>query len=292
MKVGAVDIGTNSMRLLIVEDGRRVGRWVEVTGLGVGVDATGRLAEASMVRSLDALSRFASIMAEHGVDRRMVIATSAARDAANRDDFFDRVEQALLVRPTLLSGEQEAALVYRGGTGGVDLPEPVLAVDIGGGSTELVTASSWASIDIGTVRLTERHLPRRPASPGELAEARTVAAAMLGEAAIGPAVSLIGVAGTWTSLAAIALGHDRYDPERVHHTRMTVTDATRLVEMLAGMAVEETAKVPSMDPNRAPVILSGAVIAEAALLVSGIDEALISERDSLDAVAEDLLARG
>jgi exopolyphosphatase/guanosine-5'-triphosphate,3'-diphosphate pyrophosphatase len=292
LKVGAVDIGTNSMRLLIVEDGRRAGRWVEVTGLGVGVDSTGRLAEASMARSLDALGRFASIMAEHDVGRRSAIATSAARDAANREDFFDRVEQVLKVRPILLSGEQEAALVYRGATVGVEMQWPILAVDIGGGSTELVTASSWASIDIGTVRLTERHLPHRPAAPGELAEVREVVAAMLGEAGIGPAESLIGVAGTWTSLAAIALGHDRYDPVRVHHTRMTVTDATRLVEMLAVMSVEETATVPSMDPNRAPVILSGAVIAEAALLVSGTDEALISERDSLDAVAEDLLTQG
>jgi exopolyphosphatase/guanosine-5'-triphosphate,3'-diphosphate pyrophosphatase len=291
LKVGAVDIGTNSMRLLVVEDGRKLGRWVQVTGLGIGVDSTGRLSDEPMARSIAALRRFGEVMDNHDVVRRAAIATSASRDASNREEFFDLVEEAIGVRPRLISGEEEAALVYRGATHGVQLPEPILAVDIGGGSTELVTPENWASIDIGSVRLTERHLPDRPATPDQLAEARAVVSEMLTAAGVGPAASLIGVSGTWTSLGAIARGLAEYDPDRVHHTRMTIAETTGIVEMLAGKSVEETAAVPSMDPNRAPVILSGAVIAEAALLVSGIDVALISERDSLDAVAEDLLTQ-
>ena len=289
MRVGAVDIGTNSMRLLITDAGTEIGRWVAVTGLGRGVDTTGTLSPEGIEESLVALGHFGEIMEAEGVERRMAIATSAARDASNRELFFDLAQTALSVRPTLVSGEVEARLAYAGATAGVRLPQPVVVSDIGGGSTEFVTRDGAESIDIGSVRLTERAIPNRPPPAAEMEKARSLVADLFRDVRL-ETRTLIGVAGSWTSLAAIAQGLPEYSRDRVHGHRMTKGDLVSLIDSLAGKTEAETAAIPSLDPKRAPVILAGALIAEGVMEVLGMDEVLVSEHDTLDGVALELLA--
>lgn len=289
LKVGVVDIGTNSMRLLITSGHSEVGRWVEVTGLGRGVDRTGRLAESSIAASIEAFTRFGSLMDSHGVDRRKAIATSASRDAENRDEFFERAAVVLGVMPTLISGEEEAAYAFEGATSGLDDRSDVVVSDIGGGSSEFVTIDSSVSVDIGSVRLTDRILTDRPASKRQIDDA----VAHVCELFAGvprTSVRAIGIAGTWTSLGAVGLDLPRYNSEHVHGLEMGLSDLDRLVEMLAGMTLEETASIPALDPKRAPVILSGAVVASEVLRHLGMDAITVSERDTLDGVAAELLA--
>ncbi|CAN5803075.1 Ppx/GppA phosphatase family protein [soil metagenome] len=289
LNVGVVDIGTNSMRLLITSRHTEVGRWVEVTGLGRGVDATGRLAESAMAASLEAFAGFGSLMDSHGVVLRKAIATSASRDAGNRDEFFKRSLVALGVMPTLISGEEEALYAFEGATSGLEDRSGVVVSDIGGGSSEFVTLESSVSVDIGSVRLTESLLTDRPPSSQQLDDAAAHVSGLF--SAVPPnSVRSIGIAGTWTSLAAIALELPGYESERVHGFEMGLRDIERLVDMLAGMTVEETASIPSLDPKRAPVILSGAVIAREVLHHLAMDEITVSERDTLDGVAAELLA--
>lgn len=289
MKVGAVDIGTNSMRLLIRDEAREVGRWEEVTGLGRGVDLTGALSPDGIEESLAALARFGATMNGDGVERRMAIATSASRDAANREVFFDLAASALGVRPVLISGEEEARLAYAGATSEASLMPPVVVSDIGGGSTEFVTADSGVSIDIGSVRLTERFIYSRPASITELETARALVANLF--RAIDLEVgTLVGVAGTWTSLTAIALDLPEYARDRVHGYRMGREELTGVIDFLAGKTVEETANIRSLDPKRAPVILGGGLVAEGVMDSLGMHEVLVSEHDTLDGVAMELLA--
>jgi exopolyphosphatase/guanosine-5'-triphosphate,3'-diphosphate pyrophosphatase len=289
VKVGAVDIGTNSMRLLITDEGTEIGRWVVVTGLGRGVDTTGTLSPAGIEESMVALAHFGELMEAEGVERRMAIATSAARDASNRELFFDLAQTALSVRPTLVSGEVEARLAYAGATAGVRLPQPVVVSDIGGGSTEFVTRDGAESIDIGSVRLTERAIRNRPTPAAEIEKARSLIADLFREVRL-EAGTLIGVAGTWTSLAAIAQALPEYSRHRVHGHRMTRGDLVSVIDSLAGKTEAETAAIPSLDPKRAPVILAGALIAEGVMAVLGMEEVLVSEHDTLDGVALELLA--
>lgn len=277
------------MRLLITSGRSEVGRWVEVTGLGRGVDRTGRLSEPAIVASLEAFARFGSLMDGHTVARRKAIATSASRDAENREEFFERAGALLGVVPTLVSGEEEAHYAFEGATSDLDARTGVVVSDIGGGSTEFVTIESSVSVDIGSVRLTERILTDRPAPPEQLA----TAVAHVNDLFAGvPRASnrSIGIAGTWTSLAAIALELPGYHSEQVHGFEMGVAHLDRLVDMLSRMTVEETASIPALDPKRAPVILSGAVIAREVLRVLDMDEITVSERDTLDGVAAELLA--
>lgn len=286
-KVGVVDIGTNSMRLLITDGVDDTGRWVEVTGLGKGVDATGRLGEDAIGRTLVALERYGRLMDGAGVIRRAAIATSATRDAENRAEFLDRVTTALGVRPMVIGGEEEGGLAYAGAT--FDLvggPDYVIS-DIGGGSTEFVTAAGAVSIDIGSVRLTDRALPDRPPSEDSLSRARDHVRELF--EGIERGGELVGVAGTWTSLAAIHLGLAAYDPDRVHHHRVDRAGIEELTQHLALLTVEETAAIPSLDPKRAPVILAGAVIAGCVMEAVEASTALISERDTLDGLAMRLL---
>lgn len=289
MRVGVVDIGTNSMRLLITGGGTETGRWVEVTGLGRGVDASGRLSAEAIGRTVSVLRRYGILMDTHGVEVRKAIATSACRDATNREEFFDLAEKALGVRPTLITGEEEARLAYEGATAGWDLEPPVVVCDIGGGSTELVTADAEFSVDVGSVRLTETHLPHRPATPEELAVARRHLAGLLSPLELRPPGTLVGVAGTWTSLAAIDLQLTVYERETVHGHRIRRERLVGLVEGLATLTLEETRKIPSLDPARAPVILGGALVAEGVMLALDAKEAVISERDTLDGAANRLL---
>ncbi len=289
MNVGVVDIGTNSMRLLITDGTTEVGRWVEVTGLGRGVDRTGLLSRAGIEDSMAALRRFGAEMDDAGVGRRAAIATSAARDASNREEFFDLAETALGVRPRLISGEEEARLAYSGASAVPRWPEPIVVSDVGGGSTELVTSRGGTSYVIGSVRLTERVIPSRPAPPGELSAARALAAEVFAEVDL-PERALVGVAGTWTSLAAMAHDRPSHWGAPVHGYPLTKADLTSLIELLASMTVEETAAIPALDPRRAPVILGGAVVAEAVMEAVGVEVGTVSEHDSLDGLAMELLA--
>jgi exopolyphosphatase/guanosine-5'-triphosphate,3'-diphosphate pyrophosphatase len=273
------------MRLLIVhrigQGLAELGRFERVTGLGRGVDATGELSEEAMDRTLLALSEFGGRMREAGVERRRAVATSASRDARNRDMFFDRAELALGVRPEMISGGEEAALAFAGATSRTGEPAPHLVIDIGGGSTEFVTVEGGRSFDVGSVRLTDRVLTARPAPPHQLVAARALVAEMF--LPVTPfAGSVIGVAGTWTSLA------------RVHHgdsslVRLSPLDITRLVERLSGLTEEQTAALPGLDPARGPVILAGAVIAEGAATAVGAGTVAVSEHDLLDGVVANLV---
>lgn len=288
MTVGVVDIGTNTMRLLVTAESGEIGRWVEVTGLGRGVDRNGALGETEMAHTLECLARFGDLMDRHGTGRRAAIATSATRDAANREEFLERAERALGVRPAVISGEREGALAYAGATAELDPGIGWVVSDIGGGSTEFVTAVTTVSIDIGSVRLTDRILVSRPAPPGQMEAAFAHVRELF--SAVEVSGRLVGVAGTWTSIAAIDLGLDRYDRERVHHHRMTREDVEAVAGSLAGLSVEETAAIPSLDPGRAQVILAGAVLAAAVMEAVGEDVVLVSEHDTLDGLAMELMA--
>ncbi len=285
-----VDIGTNSVRLLITDGVTESGRWVEVTGLGRGVDRTGALSPQGIEDTMGALARFGSLLGEHSVDVRKAIATSASRDASNRDVLFDLAESALGVRPVLLSGDEEAHLAFRGATAGLDPSESWMVADIGGGSTELVTSSAGVSVEIGSVRLTERAIPDRPPSPSQLGAARDLVGSLLRGVAPTDGEKLIGVAGTWTSLAAIAQHLPANARDRVHGYRLTRSGLGSVIESLAAKTLAETEAIPALDPKRAPVILGGALVAEGVMSVLAADEALISEHDTLDGVAMELLA--
>jgi exopolyphosphatase/guanosine-5'-triphosphate,3'-diphosphate pyrophosphatase len=247
------------------------------------------LAPDRIEESLAALARFGAEMDRRGVQRREAIATSASRDATNREEFFDLARSAIGVRPRLITGEEEARLAYAGATRELDMPGPVVVSDIGGGSTELVTAGGGISYEIGSVRLTERAVPSRPAPPREMAAARALAAETFAGVELAPA-TMIGVAGTWTSLAAMALGLPEHKSERVHGSALARSDLASLIEALAPMTVEQTSAIPSLDPKRAPVILGGALVAEAVMDAVKIDVVTISEHDTLDGVAMRLLA--
>lgn len=285
----AVDIGTNSMRLLIVDaDGVELGRWATVTGLGRGLDASGRLAPEAIDRTVDVLAEYGRLAAEAGVTRARAVATSASRDAANRDEFFDRAEAALGFRPELIGGNEEAVLSYLGATSDTDRPAPYVVIDIGGGSTEFVWESDGAvtghSIDIGSVRLTDRLLGHRPVAFDELEDAARHVAALFDSVPVPSVGTAIGVAGTWTSLGAIAQDLAVYDREKVHDWPLGRAEVERLIGLFASQSVEETAAIPAIDPARAPVILAGAVIARETMRHLATLEVVVSERDLLDGV--------
>jgi exopolyphosphatase / guanosine-5'-triphosphate,3'-diphosphate pyrophosphatase len=280
-----VDIGTNSMRLLITDGIVETGRWVEVTGLGRGVDATGRLSDEAMERTLQALGRFGELMDAHRVSHRAAMATSATRDADNREEFLDRAEAALHVRPEVIGGDREGLLAFAGATSGLDGSHVVS--DIGGGSTEFVTVDGPVSVDIGSVRLSDRILTDRPASEDQMERALGHVRELF--SGIDCSGELIGVAGTWTSLGAIDLALGSYDRRLVHHHRMSREALSTMTSWLATMTVEETAATPSLDPARAPVILSGAVVALCVMEALDADTVVVSEHDSLDGLAAEML---
>lgn len=298
MRVAAVDVGTNSVRLLVVEAAEEgvveVERRTIITRLGEGVDSTERLAPAAIARTLAALAAYRERLTSLDVDVVRVVATSACRDAANRDQFLAPAAEVLEVQPEVISGEVEAGLAFRGAISGVDEPPPWLVVDVGGGSTEFVYGEEapgyLVSVDVGSVRLTERAVPDRPAPPAQVEAARReVVRDLRGVQLPAPPRTPIGVAGTFTSLAAFALDLPAYDPERVHGSRLTAPICDRLVDRLAAMTVAETAAIPSLDPARAPVLLGGAIVVAAVLRELRLPELLVSEHDLLDGVALGLL---
>ena len=287
-----MDIGTNSARLLVVTPHGEVGRWQTVTGLGRGLAETG-LAEESMARTVAALQRYGNLIAERKVTASRAVATSAVRDAANREVFLDRAEKALGFRPETIGGEEEARLSFSGAVGELSDPENCMVVDIGGGSTEFVWRNrqrviEGVSLQLGSVRMTESVLGDRPPPRSQLQAAFAQAAEVLGEVSLPLRSRVVGVAGTWTSLAAIGLGLETYDRRRVHHSAITAAQTAILLSELAKLTAAETAAIPSLDPARAPVLLAGAVIAHESLRRLACTEALISESDLLDGVIHTL----
>jgi exopolyphosphatase / guanosine-5'-triphosphate,3'-diphosphate pyrophosphatase len=289
VRVGVVDIGTNSMRLLVTDGLDETLRLVEVTGLGRGVDRTGVLSPDRIEETLAVLARFGAEMDGAGVGKRDAIATSASRDAANREEFFDLAESALGVRPRLITGEEEARLAFAGATLRIDATAPIVVSDIGGGSTEFVTAEDEVTFEVGSVRLTERAIPTRPASSIEMEQARDFVAGLFSDVDLETG-TLIGVAGTWTSLAAIAKESPGYSGDRLHGHRMSRSALAATVDCLSSMTLEETAAIPALDPKRAPVILGGALVAEGVMDILDVDEVMVSVHDTLDGVAMELLA--
>lgn len=295
----AVDVGTNSVRLLVVDaDGTSLAREMTITRLGQGVDERGRLDDEALARTLDTIGRYREVWEEFGVDDDVrVAATSAVRDAHDRDRFFDGVRRVAGVDAEVLSGEEEAAITYRGVIGALDLDRPVAVVDVGGGSTELIVGDGGGelaasiSLQLGCVRLTERLLPSDPPSQAELAAAREEvrhqldgAAEVLAERGADPADcrTLAGVAGTVTTLAALHLDLERYDRERVHGTRIPSAATTRLGRRLASMTADERSGLGPMASGREDVIVAGALVVEGVLERFGFAELVASEADILD----------
>ena len=298
MRVGAVDIGTNSTRLLVAEVGdghiEDVVRETRITRLGEGVDARHRLLPVPMTRVRNVLTDYRRVLESEGAERRLVIATSAVRDAENGEAFLGEIEWSYGFKTRLLSGSDEAMMMFQGVTTERELAEGTVIVDIGGGSTELVLGGpegvTWHdSIDIGSVRLTERFLHSDPPAENEFEEAAAEVRALLAEQVpddVRSTVhSVLGVAGTITTLAALALGLQEYDRDRVHGSELTADALQNQLERLASMPLAERRTVPALDPDRAPVIVGGAVVAREVLRFLDSDRLEISERDILDGAA-------
>ncbi|HWE90867.1 MAG TPA: Ppx/GppA phosphatase family protein [Pseudonocardiaceae bacterium] len=311
-RVAAIDCGTNSIRLLVADlttraDGsawlRDVHREMRIVRLGQGVDATGRLAPEALERTRVALADYAVIAARKGVERARMVATSATRDAGNRDDFFAMTRTVLGVEAEVISGDEEARLSFTGAVGDLDPADgPFVVADVGGGSTELVLGS-WdgakaevtaaRSVDIGCVRLTERCLRDDPPTVEQIADAARLADQVLGEAfevvPVDRARTFIGVAGTVTTLSAVSQNLAEYDAERTHLSRMSTGTIGSTAARLLALSHDERAAIPAIHPGRVDVIGAGALIvrtlAEQLAARAGIAELVVSEHDILDGIA-------
>jgi len=305
-RVAALDCGTNSLRLLISEgEGTEltdVVREMEIVRLGEGVDKTGRFAPAALDRTFAALQRYADEIEQHGADRVRMVATSATRDAANRDEFLDGVVARLGVEPEVVSGDEEAALSFTGATaelrGTGRFPAPYAVCDIGGGSTEFVVGDDSGvfaarSVDVGCVRMTERHLRDDPPTAEQIAAATADVDAAIALAAaivpLGEARTLVGLAGSVTTVAALVLGLPAYDAARIHHARLSAAEVAETAAMLLAMPRAERAGLGPMHPGRVDVIGAGALVLERVLRVGGFDEVVVSEHDILDGIALSLV---
>jgi exopolyphosphatase/guanosine-5'-triphosphate,3'-diphosphate pyrophosphatase len=307
-RVAAIDQGTNSTRLLVVEpregsDPRELARDMVITRLGRGVDATGRLDPASVDRALAIVGRFGRRARALHAERIRLGATSAVRDAANAETFLGPARSLIGSEPEMIGGEREAQLSFLGGTRGLDpAGGPFVVVDVGGGSTEFVSgrepgrAERAISKQLGSVRLTERVGPGDPPTEEDLATFRRLAEEELGGVEevvpVREARTLVAVAGTATTLQACAMRLDRYDPDLIHRSTLTVELAERTLRELAAMTNEKRAAIPVMPPGRGDVIVAGATILVAALRSFGFADALVSETDILDGLAFELLGVG
>jgi exopolyphosphatase/guanosine-5'-triphosphate,3'-diphosphate pyrophosphatase len=303
VRVAAIDCGTNSIRLLVADvDGghlSEVYRQMIIVRLGEGVDRTGAFSDAALARTFSACDTYAEVIDDLGASRVRFVATSASRDVSNRAAFVDGVRERLGVEPEIISGTEEATLSFRGAVlglpGGV-IASPCLVVDIGGGSTEFVLGdsepSSAISVDIGCVRMTERHLHSDPPTEGQItATERDIAAALdrAGEVIDwSAAASLVGVAGTVTTMVALAHHLPAYDPAAIHGRSVSAQDVDDLTEQLLRMPREERAALPVMHPGRVDVIAGGAMVLRAILRRSGQGQIVASETDILDGVARAL----
>jgi len=286
-RVAAVDLGTNSTRLLVadVEDGRisEIVRRLRITRLGEGVDRGRRLQEAPMARVHAVLGEYRRELEALGATRTLLVATSAVRDAGNGADFLGELERDYGVVARLLGGDDEALLTFRGVTAGRELAGETLIVDIGGGSTELLLGgpdgvSFHTSLDIGCVRMTERFLASDPPAPAELAACSAHVRSLLPDLKVRAA---IGVAGTVTTLAALDLGLSEYDPERIHGHVLTSRTVGRELALLASLPLERRRELPGLEPARAPVIVAGVAIVREVLARYDLEELEASERDIL-----------
>jgi exopolyphosphatase/guanosine-5'-triphosphate,3'-diphosphate pyrophosphatase len=294
-RLAAIDCGTNSLRLLVGEDDgaggfRTLERLMRITRLGEGVHASGALAPAAVERNLAVLREYREVMDALGVapGRVRITATSAARDAANRDAFFGPATEIVGTAPELLSGEEEGRLSFLGATTGLDPAlGPFLVVDIGGGSTELSLADGSRSIDVGCVRLTETYLHTDPPAPEELHACISVTAEHLKDVrrelpAVDDARTFVGLAGTITTVAAVEIGLPAYDRDAIHHFVLTRAAAEDVFRTLATEARADRIHNPGLEEARADVIVGGCCVLVAIFRELGFDECLVSEADILD----------
>ena len=305
IRVAAIDCGTNSIRLLIADVNPESGnvldidRRMEIVRLGQGMDSTGEFAVDALERTFAACDSYASVIASHNVDRVRFVATSASRDARNRDVFIAGVTSRLGVEPDVISGDEEARLSFAGATNGlVGAAAPYLVVDIGGGSTEFVlgvtTPQAARSVNIGCVRMTERHFRNDPPSQSEIDAAIAdidAAIELAGETVpLGEAKTLVGLAGSVTTVAAIALDLTEYDPERIHGARLSADTIDAVSDRLLGMSREQRSEIQVMHPGRVDVINAGVLVLRRILHLTGLPEVLVSEHDILDGIALALAA--
>jgi exopolyphosphatase/guanosine-5'-triphosphate,3'-diphosphate pyrophosphatase len=296
VRVAAVDIGTNSVRLLVAEvadDGtvETLERRMHITRLGQGVDATRQLAPEAVERTVTVLRGYRAVIEELGADRVRATATSAARDATNRDAFFAAGREALGAELELHPRDEEAALSFRGATRDISEPKPYLVIDIGGGSTEFVVGASeptgLVSVDIGCVRITEQFLHSDPPAPEELSQAVSVVRDHLADVkrelpGISDVATVIGLAGTVTTVAAIELGLPAYDPARIHHFRLGREAVEDVFRTLATETAAQRRHNPGLEAERVDVIVGGTVVLATVMRVFEIKELVVSEADILD----------
>lgn len=307
MRVAAIDCGTNSIRLLIadIENGTLtdVVRTMVIVRLGEGVDKTGEFSQAALARTFAAIETFALLISQHQPERVRFVATSASRDVSNRNEFVDGVLSRLGIEPDIISGDEEAELSFLGATADLVNEQeppaaPYLVVDIGGGSTEFVLGTTGPtaaiSTNVGCVRMTERHLISDPATPQEIAAAIADIDAAIDLAylsvPISQAHSLIGLAGSVTTVAAIALGLSEYDSTAIHGSRISAPDIHRITGELLAMTRAQRAKLGPMHEGRIDVIGSGALVLDRIMIRTGISEVVVSERDILDGIARGLIS--
>lgn len=306
-RAAAIDCGTNSIRLLISDvdlgaaEARDVVRELVIVRLGEGVDATGAFAPAALERTFAACRTYAELLRGAGDPPLRFVATSASRDVSNRAEFVAGVREILGVEPAVISGQEEGALSFAGAT--VGLPRaaeaPYLVVDIGGGSTEFVLGTTApthrTSVDIGCVRMTERHLAADPPTPEQVsAVTADIDAAIARAAADVPfdqARTLVGLAGSVTTVAALAVGLPEYDAEQIHHSRVSAADVRRVSDELLAMTRAQRAALPVMHPGRVDVIGAGALVLRRIMDATGAAEVLVSEHDILDGVVWSLAGR-
>jgi exopolyphosphatase/guanosine-5'-triphosphate,3'-diphosphate pyrophosphatase len=307
-RVAAFDCGTNSLRLLVADlDADRAEmtelvREMRIVRVGQGVDRTGRIAAESMERAFAALDEYAALVTEHGASAVRFCATSAVRDAENAAEFMDGVRQRLGVEPEVLDGDAEARVSFAGATRVLrDVDDPVLVLDIGGGSTELILGHLTAdrgprvdtahSLDIGSVRLTERHLHDDPPTAAQVAALCADVDDALDGCRVDPALArtVVGVAGSVTTVAAAALGLPAYDRSRIHLARLDRDVVHRAVTDLAAMSVAERRARGFMHPGRADGIGARALILDRVLRRATVDHLIVSESDILDGIAWSLM---
>jgi exopolyphosphatase/guanosine-5'-triphosphate,3'-diphosphate pyrophosphatase len=303
-RVAAVDMGTNSTRLLVADlEGRGrdaklepVDRRTRITRLGQGVDRDRALHPDAIARTLAVLREYRGVIDDLGVERVRATATSASRDASNRDELFDPAERVLGARPELLAGDAEARLEFLGATASLTEPGPYLVVDVGGGSTELIVGTDepegLCSIDIGCVRLTEQFLHSDPPTAEELSQAVSVVRDQLADVgrmlpAARQAATLVGTAGTVWTLAAVELGVDAARSDLIDHFRLTRTAAEEVFRTLATEPAERRRHNPGLEPGRVDVIVGGAVVVVGVMRLWGFDSLLVSEADILDGLVRD-----
>lgn len=306
-RVAAIDCGTNSIRLLVADADPRTGELVEldrrmtIVRLGQGVDRTGRLAPEALERTFAACREYAEVIKEHGAERLRFVATSASRDAENRGDFVRGVLDILGVEPEVITGDQEAEFSFTGATaeltGRTDLARPYLVVDIGGGSTEFVVGDDRVraarSVDVGCVRMTERHLVHGgevsdPPTEEQIAAIRADIEAALDLAEqtvpLREARTLVGLAGSVTTVSAIAQDLPDYDSARIHHSRVSRARVREITERLLHSTHAERAAIPSLHPGRVDVIGAGSLVLLAIMERTGAEEVVVSEHDILDGI--------